>query len=58
MNLQEETIIGLETGPIYSIKGKGGRQKEDLETFFLRINCSLSLSSGLIHCFCVLWVLC
>lgn len=34
MNLQEETIIGLETGPRYSIKGKGGRQKEDLETFF------------------------
>lgn len=34
MNLQEETIIVLETGPIYSIKGKGGRQKEDLETFF------------------------
>lgn len=34
MNLQEETIIALETGPIYRIKGEGGRQKEDLETFF------------------------
>lgn len=55
VNILEETIVVLQTGPICSIRKKnGGRKKEHLKTLFLHIKRSLSLSSAPTHCFRVL----